>query len=73
MAKDETEFSLVRELSAAEYDVIASLNRAWNGFVKMTVIRGAHQDEFAQAIHAAQRIVLVRPILEREDERYDSD
>lgn len=49
-------------LTPDEMAVMDKLKEAWNLFVKLPVQHPMHNQEFANAIHAAQRIVMSRPV-----------
>ena len=56
----------MRDLKTEEWDVLKKLRDAWNLFIKLPPL---HQDdgrEFCAAIHAAQLIVMGRPVIEQE-------
>jgi BarA-like signal transduction histidine kinase len=53
-----------RNLTADEKRIIQSLSVIWNLFLKLPEIHPSDADEFMQAIHAAQNIVLSRPSFE---------
>lgn len=49
-------------LTEEERLVLDKLAEAWNLYVKLPVQHPMHQQEFAHAIHAAQRLVMARPV-----------
>jgi hypothetical protein len=51
------------DFSDDELAVINALTEAWNRFVGLPVRHPDDSDEFRRAIHAAQRLILVRPQL----------
>jgi hypothetical protein len=57
---DLDEFDQFR-LTEEERLILDKLAEAWNLFVKIPVQHPMHQQEFAHAIHAAQRIIMSRP------------
>ena len=50
-------------LTNGEHAVIQALIAAYNSFTGLPVMHPQHQMEFMLAIHAAQRLVLVRSVL----------
>jgi len=49
-------------LPIKELMVVSHLVLAWNEFVELEILHQDDQDEFRRAIHAAQRIIMARPI-----------
>ena len=49
-------------LNDSERHVVDLLADAWNAFCALEEIHFAHQQEFYQAIHIAQRTVMARPV-----------
>lgn len=49
-------------LTREEGLVLNMLGDAWDMFIQLPEQHPAHNQEFMQAIHAAQRIVMCRPI-----------
>lgn len=50
-------------LDIGELDTLQALTAAWNSFAKLYVLHPSERDEFMRAIHAAQNIVMSRPVL----------
>lgn len=61
-----SEESAPTQLTAQERIVLDTLAEAWNAFTELEVLGEWHKTEFMQAIHIAQRIVMVQPILRQE-------
>jgi hypothetical protein len=57
-------------LTEQEEAVVTKLAEAWNAFVKLEELHAAHVPEFRRAIHAAQYIVMCRPVARRYKELY---
>ena len=49
-------------LSAPEDSVVSRLADAWNEFILLESVHDDHVTEFRRAIHAAQYIVMARPV-----------
>lgn len=49
------------KLTADEHAVLNHLVDAWNAFNELPVQHPAHKQEFTQAIHQLQRLVMSRP------------
>lgn len=60
------------QLTDEERAVLDKLAEAWNLFVKLPVQHPMHGQEFAHAIHAAQRLVMSRPVARTEEGFYYS-
>jgi hypothetical protein len=52
-----------------EHKVMCHLVETWNAFLELPEMHPSHRQEFMQAIHAAQRIVLARPALREINQR----
>jgi hypothetical protein len=49
-------------LSVAEDSVVSRLADAWNEFVRLDSVHPDESTEFRRAIHAAQLIIMARPV-----------
>lgn len=49
-------------LSATEDSVVSKLAEAWNEFVRLESVHPDESTEFRRAIHAAQHIIMARPV-----------
>ena len=49
-------------LTCEENAVLDDLVAAWNKFIKLEVLHPDHLNDFKDAIHTAQRLVMVRPV-----------
>jgi len=49
-------------LSVAEESVVSRLADAWNEFVRLEPVHPDETVEFRRAIHAAQQIIMARPV-----------
>lgn len=55
-------------LTEGERQVVNALADAWNAFLELKPVHPDDQVEFRQAIHAAQNIVMARPVLKNKSE-----
>lgn len=58
--RPEREVAFSELLTDEEKVIIGQLALAWNKFVALRVVHPMHREEFASAIHAAQRIIMAR-------------
>ena len=56
-------------LTPDERAALDAVGEAWNLFVALPVIHHQHQHEFMHAIHTAQRIIMCRPLVNKEPSR----
>ena len=49
-------------LSTSEFLVVSKLADAWNAFLCLELLHPDETTEFRQAIHAAQHIIMARPV-----------
>ena len=49
-------------LTVEEQSVIGALADAWNRFLRLEVVHSCEQREFCAAVHAAQTIIMSRPV-----------
>lgn len=52
----------MRDITPEERNVIDKLAEAFNAFVKLPILHPMEREEFCHAIHAAQTIVMARPV-----------
>jgi hypothetical protein len=50
-----------------EHEVMELISEAWNKFQKLPVQHYRDKTEFLSAIHAAQHIIMIRPVMRYED------